>query len=167
MFWTFGGEMKRITIILAALLALTMGGETGLALAAPAQIITWDNGGRLDEFVAKFSAMRLSGQKQIIDGICFSACTLALGLLPPEQVCATPYAVFGFHSAAALAEDGTQTFSSFGTQLLWAMYPEPVRAFLRAHGWDGPTEHPILLLASGEEIFSMVRRCDKSDMDAP
>ena len=156
--------MFKITV---ATLMLVLGATApSPAITAPAQIITWDTGGRLDEFVAKFSAMRLSGEKQIIDGICFSACTLALSLLPPEQVCATPYAVFGFHSALAVHEDGAESFSSFGTELMWTLYSGPVRAFLRAHGWDGPTEHPILLLASGEEIFSMVRRCDDADMEA-
>jgi hypothetical protein len=35
----------------------------------------------------------------IIDGACLSACTLAIGLLPRGQVCATPKAVLGFHAA--------------------------------------------------------------------
>lgn len=154
----FNGGIGWVLKIIAALLALAS------PAAAASQIITWDPGGKLSDFIAKYSDMRLSGDKVVIDGICMSACTLALGLLPPEQVCATPYAVLGFHSASDLTEDGDASFSPTGTGIMWALYPEPVKALLRSRGWDGPLEHPILILVNGGDLFSMIRRCDDGDM---
>src|SRR3982751_910137 len=61
--------------------------------------ITRDHGGLVDEYKAKYTRIRVKGDRIVIDGICNSACTLLLGLVPLNRVCVTPRASLGFHQA--------------------------------------------------------------------
>ena len=45
-----------------------------------------------------FAAIRDSGERVVIDGNCFSACTLVTAIIPKERICVTERAVFGFHA---------------------------------------------------------------------
>ncbi len=47
--------------------------------------ITRDHGGYVEEYKAKYEQIRKNGERVIIDGICNSACTLVLGIVPIEQ----------------------------------------------------------------------------------
>src|SRR6516164_3184169 len=71
--------------------------------------ITRDYGGFIDEYKAKYAAIRDRGDRVIIDGPCDSACTLVLGIVPLNRICVTPRARLGFHMAyyERLARDGT------------------------------------------------------------
>jgi len=61
--------------------------------------ITRDPGGLLDQYKAKYTVVRDRGERVIIDGMCSSACTLVLGIVPLSRVCVTPRARLGFHMA--------------------------------------------------------------------
>ena len=56
-------------------------------------------GGLVEEYKAKYALIRDRGERVIIDGICNSACTLVLGIVPLNRVCVTPRASLGFHMA--------------------------------------------------------------------
>jgi hypothetical protein len=58
-----------------------------------------DEGGLLGEYVEKYRAMAARGDRLMVDGTCYSACTLAPGIV---DVCATPRASFGFHMAQSM-----------------------------------------------------------------
>jgi hypothetical protein len=58
-----------------------------------------DVGGLLGEYVEKYRVMAARGDTLVVDGACYSACTLALGIV---DVCATPRASFGFHMAHSM-----------------------------------------------------------------
>ena len=58
-----------------------------------------DPGGLITAYRDRFSQARDDGERVIIDGICLSACTLAVGILPHGRVCVTPKAVLGFAAA--------------------------------------------------------------------
>lgn len=62
-------------------------------------IIGDDPGGRINTYAQKYDEIRHSGERVILTGRCLSACTIVLWL-PPEQVCAMPGAVLGFHSVS-------------------------------------------------------------------
>ena len=49
--------------------------------------VTRDHGGLVDEYKAKYAAIRDRGERVIIDGICNSACTPVLGIVPLNRVC--------------------------------------------------------------------------------
>ena len=146
-------SLRGAFLILATALSLTA--APALAYAPPAETlrITWSPGGSLIEFMQKYTEDRNKGTRYIVDGMCISACTTILGLIPVENVCATPYGVFAFHSATQ-----GDTFSPVGTRLLWHVFPEHVRKMLiEKHGWDGNDpvkgEHPELIYVPATELI--------------
>jgi hypothetical protein len=126
-----------------------------LASPAPAAYtITFDPGGVITEFYDKYTLIRQAGGKVIIDGPCISACTLVTNLIDNEDVCITPRAILGFHSASHGSE-----FSPDGTGLLWHQYPKVVRDFLISKGWDGTTAHPELIWMDNETLRTIYKTC--------
>lgn len=61
--------------------------------------ITRDHGGYIDQYTEKYQRIRQRGERVIIDGICNSACTMVLGIVPLNRICVTPRASLGFHRA--------------------------------------------------------------------
>ena len=61
--------------------------------------ITRDFGGHVDQYKKRYAEIRDRGERVIIDGICNSACTLVLGIVPLNKICVTPRASMGFHQA--------------------------------------------------------------------
>ena len=123
--------------------------------SATVRIIS-DPGGRVVEYLERFLAARASGEPIIIDGPCLSACTLAIGVLPLRQVCATPKAVLGFHAAWRRTANGGQVTSPLMTELMYELYPANVRKWIASHG--GLSRRLILL--KGRELAAMVPACD-------
>jgi len=144
--------MKTMLALLVALVSFP-------ALARPLHI-TFDLGGELTAYYSAMVKARMTGQKVIIDGICLSACTMVTGLVPRDQVCVTPRAVMGFHSA----HDGTGVFESEGTRLYWQIIGSDAKDLLRAKGWNGDTEHPDFIYLTYSEIKSLFRECSPEDM---
>src|SRR5215469_9777993 len=96
----------RIVLLAAAIAALTFGS------ANATMRITDDMGGLMTEYASRFAAVRNSGEKVVVDGPCYSACTMLLGMLPRDQVCVTPNAVFGFHAAWNFDDNGHRVTST-------------------------------------------------------
>ena len=125
-------------------------------------------GGIILRFMESYIRLRESGGRLIIDGDCFSACTLFLGIFPKERVCATPKARLGFHTAFIPDPDVPLVtyHSPVGTAFMWAFYPEAVKKLIRLFGWNGDNpneEHEKLVLVFGEPLFTIVNICDASD----
>src|SRR3569832_2492965 len=100
------------------------------AASAPASAtmrFSEDRGGQIGQYLQTFATVRSSGERVVVDGNCLSACTLVLGLIPRNRVCATPRARFGFHAAWMPDENGRPVTSPLGTQALWNIYPHDVR----------------------------------------
>lgn len=108
-------------------------------------------GGPVDYYAESFSSMAVSGQDVIIDGVCLSACTLVLGLIPRERVCATSSARFGFHSAYALVPWG-KVHHAEGTQKLLNSYATDVLQWIQERGGL----RPRMMYAKATRF---VRRC--------
>ena len=71
-------------LLLSALLVLA---------SAPAHAdyrITRDFGGLVEQYKTKYAQIRDRRERVIIDGICNSACTLVLGIVPLNKICVTP-----------------------------------------------------------------------------
>src|SRR5262249_28097579 len=69
-----------------------------LVLTVPAAAdvrITRDHGGTVDAYKAKYARLAAGKERVVIDGVCNSACTLVLGIVPLKRVCATPRASLG------------------------------------------------------------------------
>ena len=136
----------------AAVLAL------GMTSASAGMRISEDRGGQIGQYLQAFATLRSSGESVIVDGNCLSACTLVLGLLPRERICATPRARFGFHAAWMPDRDGRPVTSPLGTQALWSIYPSSVRRWIMRHG--GLSRKMIFL--QGQDLNGIVASCDRN-----
>ena len=112
-------------------------------------------GGSATSFLAYFELLRRTGERVVIDGPCFSACTLVLDVLPRSRICVTERAVLGFHAARLIDQYGEEFPSQEATRVVAAAYPAPIRNWIRRHG--GLTARPILL--SGRELAAMYPLC--------
>src|SRR5262245_51935107 len=91
--------------------------------------ITRDHGGSVDQYKVKYSLIRDRGERVIIDGVCNSACTLVLGIVPLNRICVTPRASLGFHMAYydQATTYGVKVVSYEGTAEITSYYPEAVK----------------------------------------
>src|SRR5262245_51057444 len=109
-------------------------GAAALALsitsAAATMRISEDRGGQIGRYLEAFASVRSSGERVVVDGNCLSACTLVLGVVPRERICATQRARFGFHAAWMPDRDGRPVTSPLGTQALWSIYNASLRRWL-------------------------------------
>jgi hypothetical protein len=141
--------MMKTHVVFAALLLMQ-----GLAPATATVRITSDTGGQIGPYLAKYRALRASGERVEIDGTCASACTMLLGIIVPRnRICITPRATLVFHSAWDMK--GDQTVTSEGNRILWSTYPESVRRWIRRRGGL----HAQLITLSGAELAAMFPIC--------
>jgi hypothetical protein len=106
-------------------------------LANPCQAairIEDDLGGPLGDYILRYSNVGQSGEKVIIDGRCYSACTTVIGLVPPKSICVTPRARLGFHAALIADRWGRMVVDPGATRLIFSMYPKPIRDWLEFNG---------------------------------
>ena len=137
----------------AALIALLL--MTGVAPAGATTRIADDRGGQIGPYLAKYHALRESGDLVEIDGLCASACTLLLGAIPRNRICITARAILEFHAAFNFEPSGQKAISAAGTRLLWSSYPPDVRRWIGRHG--GLSSQ--ILDLRGAELASMFRTC--------
>jgi hypothetical protein len=112
-------------------------------------------GGVASEYVTLFEQVEQSGQRVVIDGPCYSACTLVLSIVPSERICVTKRAVLGFHAARWLDERGRTTAAPEATRLVVETYPPMVQTWIGQHG--GLTAKPIFL--RGRALAAIYQRC--------
>jgi hypothetical protein len=120
-----------------------------------------DRGGLIAAYQYRFTRARATHERIVIDGSCLSACTLAVGLVPREQICATPKAVLGFHAAWQPSPWGKAP-SGPATKHMWNIYPAELQSWITAHG--GLTPHMIFL--KGTELETIVPACSEADIAA-
>ena len=149
----------RIPTLLAATVAAT------LISSPPAQAtirLANDPGGLIAAYQQRFAHARSSGERVVIDGSCLSACTLAIGMVPREQICATPRAVLGFHAAWQPTPFGGKALSFPATQHMMSIYPPDLQAWIDRHG--GLT--PRMIFLRGQELAAFVPTCAEADSTA-
>jgi hypothetical protein len=146
----WGWNMRFVTGLLAAVLLLA-----GVGTSHAVVRIGEDRGGRIGTYVDKYQGLRSSGETVIIDGLCASACTIVLGAVPRDKICVTSHANLGFHAAWDFGANGRAVTNPEATQMLYSMYPSPVRRWIAARG--GLTPHMIFL--RGKELMSMYKPC--------
>jgi hypothetical protein len=113
-------------------------------------------GGSLGQYLLRFAAMRDAGEQVIIDGNCFSSCTLVTALIPKDRVCITERAALGFHASWVDDKKGHRRISIEGTRALFQMYPRSIRSWITRNGGLG--ERTIVLKGSElAEFYSFCR----------
>lgn len=108
-----------------------------------------DYGGPIVEYINNYQDMAANNERLEIYGMCASACTYFLGLIPTENVCAHEKAVFGFHGV--YEDTGVQLlFNPIATQFIheW-VYPAEIRLTLALLGFDGTEDIDRNIYPSG------------------
>ena len=112
-------------------------------------------GGVVGDFLKLFAVLRQSGERIVIDGPCYSACTLVLSTIPHNRVCVTRRAILGFHAPRLVDDYGQEYFAPEVTRVMVAGYPAPIRNWISRHG--GLTQRPIFL--RGRELTALYPLC--------
>jgi hypothetical protein len=120
--------------------------------------ITRDHGGLVEDYKAKYAQIRDSGERVVIDGVCNSACTLVLGIVPLNRICATPKASLGFHQAYydKAWTFGFKIISDTGTADLMSYYPKPVKDWINRNGGLTPEMKRV---KNGPDLWAMIDPC--------
>jgi hypothetical protein len=120
--------------------------------------VTRDFGGFVEEYKTKYTKVRDRKERVIIDGICNSACTLVLGIVPLNRICATPRASMGFHQAYYDKRwtAGLRVTSVAGTDELMSYYPATVKAWIAKNGGLSAQMKRVF---NGTELWAIVDPC--------
>ena len=145
----------RLYRLLASVVALAPVAYPASNPAAATVRITEDRGGNIGEYWSRFTALRDAKEQVIIDGICSSACTMVLGIVPRDRICVTDNAALGFHAAYRPGFLGLRIVNEPATRTLMSIYPDAIRQWLALNGGLG-TETIYL---SGPELFALYRKC--------
>lgn len=130
-----------------------------LPAAARADVrITRDFGGHVQQYKKRYAEIRDRGERVVIDGICNSACTLVLGIVPLNKICVTPRAALGFHQAYydKRYTAGLYVASYAGTDELLSYYPETLKDWIDQQGGLG---RKMKTIRNGAELWSIVDPC--------
>jgi hypothetical protein len=146
----WGWGMKSVTGLLALILLLA-----GVGASHAVVRIADDRGGRIGTYVDRYQGLRTSGEEVIIDGLCASACTIVLGAVPHDRICVTSHANLGFHAAWDFGANGRAVTNPEATQMLYSMYPSPVRRWITQRGGL----RPQMIFLHGKQLMSMYRPC--------
>ena len=138
-----------------AILAGAVAAALTLSTAHATVRIRADSGGQIGPYLENLVALRSSGERVVIDGPCFSACTLVLSIVPGDRVCVTSRAVLGFHGARSLDDRGRFRAEPGASRLVLETYPPAVQQWIRRRG--GLSSRVLLL--RGRELAAMVRSC--------
>ncbi len=129
-----------------------------LALATRSHALTRiadDMGGPLGEYLLVFAAIRDAGERVMIDGSCFSACTMVTALVPRDKICITERAMLGFHAGWFENKAGERVTSPTGTRVLYEMYPPIIRNWIARRGGLGPRT----IVLEGRELAAIYQYC--------
>jgi hypothetical protein len=141
-----------LLLIVAAAAALTVSSAGAMI------VIKADRGGLITDYAERFLSARATGEQVVIDGACLSACTLVVGMLPRDKICATPKAVLGFHAAWLPRRNGGKVNSLLASHAMMEVYPADLRSWIARRG--GLTAKMIYL--QGRDLAAIVPPCGTS-----
>lgn len=148
------GVWRSAIAVAATLSASFMLLSTTPMASVPTVRITNDEGGNIGEYYSRFMAIRKAGEQIIIDGVCSSACTMVLGIIPHDRICVTRNARLGFHAAYR----GVLWFrvtNDPATRTLMSIYPDAIRRWIGRNGGLGSN----MIYLSGSQLFALYRKC--------
>ena len=120
-------SVARLLIVAAAGVAAL---ASGSANAEKVYHIRNAPGGNVREHYAKFVRVAAEYDRVEISGMCKSACTMVLGIVPLDRICITSGAYFMFHAGH---KRDSRIYDERATQDMLASYAGPVRQWVLAH----------------------------------
>ena len=94
-------------------------------------VISFGRGGKVDEHRQQFAIYQSRKAKVEVRGPCYSACTLLLAYVEPDNLCIAPNAFMAFHAIRS-AEHGEIMVGA--TQKYYADMPTPIRRWIDHNG---------------------------------
>src|ERR1700746_3356214 len=154
--WLHRNTALVLPLRITCTIVLTLISMWALAEKAAAVVrITNDRGGNIGAYWSRYMALRDAGEEIIIDGVCSSACTLVLGIVPRDRICVTQNAVLGFHAAWRPGFLGFEIINHPAPRTLWNIYPMPIQRWISRNGGLGLAT----IYLSGPELLRMYRQC--------
>lgn len=135
---------KRLVGVLLSVAGIVVTGASS-ALAGPVIDVSDNHGGNVRQYDARWAEHAREGARVRIVGPCQSACTVLLGHIPRSDICVTPNASFGFHTAK----------SAVGTSILRGAYSADISAWIDQHGGL----QPAFVWMRAPDIFKFFKRC--------
>lgn len=132
----FGRGLGALTRVLAATAALTLslGVFSSPAKAAASQpyVVGNDRGGFVRDRLIELRNLRASGRRVEIRGnICYSTCTMLLGL---PNTCISPNTKFGFHGPSKSGQRLSPAKFDFYSRVIAEHYPQKLNAWYMETG---------------------------------
>lgn len=141
--------LYRLIICLPMIAVLAVLGPTAVVAQNKGKgrtIDVYDNhGGSVAAYNARWARLKRDGVKVRIVGPCQSACTILLRHIPRRDICVTPAASFGFHTAKLPDM----------TKLLWSGYAGDIRGWINQRG--GLT--PDFKWMSAPDTYRFFKKC--------
>jgi hypothetical protein len=94
-------------------------------------VISFGKGGRVDEHRQQFAVYQRAKSKVEIRGPCYSACTLVLAYVEPENLCIASGGFMAFHAIRSM-EHGEIMVGA--THEFYASMPAPIQLWIRDNG---------------------------------
>ena len=148
--YPISASSRLVAILLPVLFALVLPPNASAAVR-----IKDDRGGNIGIYWSRYTALRDSGQQVVIDGLCSSACTLVVGIVPHDRICVTRNALLGFHAAWRPGFLGIKVINEPATRTLMSFYPDPIRQWIARNGGLGPET----IYLGAPELMAMYREC--------
>lgn len=114
-----------------------------------------DRGGLLDTRLHQLRQLRESGQPVMITGsVCFSTCTMLIGL---PQTCVSPRTTFGFHGPSSYGRKLSPQRFEWASQVIAQYYPPALKQWYVTTGRHRTSG---VYRISGSELIRMgIRQC--------
>lgn len=128
--------LKRVIFTTALVAGLFMAGingaEAGGASTGNAYVVGNDRGGFIRDRLIELRNLRASGRRVEIRGnICYSTCTMLLGL---PQTCISPDTTFGFHGPSKLGRRLPPDRFEYFSRVISQYYPAPLQSWYMTTG---------------------------------
>ncbi|WP_348540301.1 hypothetical protein [Ruegeria sp. R14_0] len=123
--------IARPLVVAAAFLAIAVA-SPGTAQAQSPMVVGSDRGGYLHDRLIELENLQRHGiQVEIRGRVCYSTCTMFLGL---PGTCVDPNTTFGFHGPSRSGRRLAQADFDYFSEVMASYYPEPLRTWFMDKG---------------------------------
>lgn len=143
-------QLRAWAVILAGFAVWGASAQANEGSRRPALEIHNDRGGSLRERISQIQQIRAQSQPvRVVGRICYSTCTMFLGL---PQTCVSPDTIFGFHGPSSYGRPLDQDIFDHASRLIADHYPEVLRDW-----YMDTARHSIIRLhrIRGEELIRL------------
>jgi hypothetical protein len=135
-------------------------------IPAKTKMVLYDEyGGILQEHIQRFQALAASGDDVEIRGVCNSACTMIIAIVPADRLCFGERAALGFHSSRD-AESNEPVAKT--NRWMVMQYPQDIRDWIMAKGGVEKFTIYAMWKLTAEDLWDMgYRKCEPEEAPVP